>query len=137
MTALVRVLGAGLLGAALGAAPACKSDPNAPPKIAWDHVACDHCGMLVGDPAHAAALVTREGETKVFDDPGCLFRYVVERKPSVAAMWFSDGETWYRESQVAFATGYTTPMGSGLHAVPVGTPNALSVGEASARALAR
>ena len=34
------------------------SDPDAPPSIAWDHAACDQCGMLVGEPASAAAIVT-------------------------------------------------------------------------------
>lgn len=128
-----RVAGAALLGLLAS----CATDPNKPPDIAWDHVACDECGMLVGDPAHAAALITREGSTKVFDDPGCLFRYTVENAPSVSAMWFTDGKAWYRETQVGFTTGAVTPMGSGLQAVPVGTPGALSVGEASVKALTR
>lgn len=117
---------------------ACGTDPNAPPELAWDRQACDHCGMLLSEPRHAAALVTREGRTLAFDDPGCLFRAMLSEAPRVSAMWFhsSQGEAWYREDQVAFLPGGQTPMGSGLLAVPVGTPGAVSVGEASARVLA-
>ncbi len=115
---------------------ACASDPNAFPVVHFDHEACDGCGMLVGDPAHAAAVVTRDGETLAFDDPACLFRYVMDRGPAVAHMWFADGETWYTEAQVAFVADAVTPMGSGLRVVPKGTAGALSVGEASSRVMA-
>lgn len=116
---------------------ACGRDPNAPPDLAWDRQACEHCAMLVSEPRHAAAIVTRDGRTLAFDDPGCLFQYVMKEKPSVAHLWFHDsaGDGWFTESQVAFTTGGETPMGSGLLAVPVGTPGALSVGEASGRVL--
>ena len=107
------------------------ADPNAPPSIAWDHVACDTCGMLVGDPAHAAALDETEGPQRVFDDPGCLIQFVIQNHPSIARMWFTDGTSWFREGEVGFMLGANTPMGSGLHAVPSGTPGALTFGEAS------
>lgn len=126
-----------LVGAALGLVAACAVDPTKPPKIAWDHVACDECSMLVGDPTSAAALYTRDGTLKVFDDPGCLFRWVVANTPSTAAMWFTDGTRWYRETEVAFVLGAATPMGSGLHAVAAGTPGAMTVGEASGRVVAK
>jgi hypothetical protein len=116
---------------------ACAADPDAPPEIAYDVAACDECGMLVGDPTHAAALVDGEGHTRVFDDPGCLFRYVAEQHPTVTRMWFSDGTRWYREGEVGFVVGGDTPMASGLHAVPAETPGALGVGEASNRAMAK
>lgn len=116
---------------------ACTTDPNAPPKIAFDRQACAHCGMLVSEPRHAAAIVTREGRTLAFDDPGCLFDHVVKEAPSVSAMWFHDsqGDGWFRETQVAFLVDGQTPMGSGLLAVPAGTAGAVSVGEASTRAV--
>ncbi|MFZ5479443.1 MAG: hypothetical protein ACOZNI_21945 [Myxococcota bacterium] len=115
----------------------CAKDLNAPPEIAFDHEACDECGMLVGEPRFAAAIVTRDGDTLAFDDAGCLFRYVLDEQPSVAHMWFSDGEGWYNEAQVAFAVDAVTPMGSGLRAVPAGTPGSISVGEASSRAVSK
>lgn len=116
---------------------ACATDPDAPPDVAFDHVACDHCGMLVSEARHAAVIRPREGQEKVFDDPGCLFLYVVDKHPSIAQMWFHTETGWVREDAVAFLQGGNTPMGSGLLAVPIGTPGALGVGEASGVALAR
>lgn len=118
---------------------ACGRDLDRPVPVPWDKVACDHCGMLVGEPRHAAELVTPSGDVEFFDDPGCLFRYVAERSPAVAHLWFRGGEgedAWLSDGAVAFATGATTPMGSGLAAVPAGTPGALSLPDARARALA-
>ena len=92
--------------------------------------------MLVSEPPHAAALVTQEGKTLTFDDPGCLFRYVVKASPRVSRMWFHDETAWRRESETAFVPGGTTPMGSGLITVLAGTPGAITVGEASNRVLA-
>ena len=115
----------------------CARDPNAPPEIRYDHQVCDHCGMLISDPTYASALVTREGQTFAFDDPGCLLAYMMDHPASYAHLWFSDGSRWYTESEVAFQTGQPSPMGSGLHAVPKGTPGALSVGEASSRVVGR
>ncbi len=132
-----------LVAAAIGALAACATDPNAPPDVAFDHVACTHCGMLVSEPAYAAALDVGEGhggtERLVFDDAGCLFRYVAENAPPVARMWFHQGDTpnadWTRETATAFTVGNRSPMGSGLRAVPVGTPDAVGVGAASSVAL--
>lgn len=115
----------------------CEPDLEAQPILHFDHETCDGCGMLVSEPAYAAAIVTRAGETFAFDDPGCLFRYVVEHVPSVAHLWFSDGEHWYNESEVRFSGNAVTPMGSGLAVVPVGTVGSMSVGQASAHVLSR
>lgn len=125
-----------MIGFVLAQGLAC-ADPNAPPTVAYDHVACDHCGMLVGDPASTAVLVDRDGNQRNFDDPGCLFSYIVAEHPQIAKLWFFDGQTWYREDEVAFTTDANTPMGSGLHAVPAGTPGAIGFGEASSRAVSR
>lgn len=112
---------------------ACASDPNAPPELRYDLDACAECSMLVSEPAYSAALVTEDGQTLPFDDAGCLFRYVLKTSPKVRGMWFFDaaGDRWLRQSEVAFTTGHASPMGSGLKAVPVGTPGAIGVGEAS------
>ncbi len=116
----------------------CKPNLDAPPSLVWDQEVCTECGMLVGDPAYAAALVTKDGGTLPFDDPGCLFKYVLEKKPALHAMWFHDGahDRWLREQEVAFTAGHVSPMGSGLMPVPAGTPTALTVGEASASVFA-
>jgi hypothetical protein len=114
---------------------ACATDPNSPPHLAFDRAACAHCGMLVSEPRHAAALRVREGAELPFDDPGCLFQYVLEQRPAVTQMWFHTPTEWVREDAVAFLAGGQTPMGSGLLAVEVGTAGSLGVGEASGLAL--
>ena len=110
----------------------CSRDPDAPPEVHYDLDACADCGMLVSDPAYASALVTKEGKTLVFDDPGCLFHHLVTQAPSVGTMWFHDaaGGRWLKTGEVAFAPGAHSPMGSGLLPVPAGTHGGLGVGEA-------
>lgn len=116
---------------------ACSTDPDAPPSVRYDLDACTECGMLVSDPAYAAALVTQDGRTLPFDDPGCLFHHVMDEAPSVRAMWFHHGagDRWLRQTEAAFTPGTTSPMGSGLLPVPAGTPGAIGVGEASSHVL--
>ena len=116
---------------------ACAVGPDAPPEILYDHVACAHCAMLVSDPESVAALTETGGATRIFDDPGCLLRYMAAEHPSVRHLWFHHGNQWFSEGDVAFrGESGLTPMGSGLVAVAVGTPGALTVGEASGRILA-
>ncbi len=118
---------------------ACAPNLDAPPDIAWDHAVCTECGMLVSDPAYASALIEREGKMLAFDDPGCLFKYILENHPNLHAMWFHDGsqDRWVREQEVAFTTGHVSPMGSGLMPVLAGTPGAIGVGAASALAFSK
>lgn len=114
----------------------CSRDPDQPPEVPYDQVACAHCGMLVSDPEYAGALVERDGTTRYFDDAACVLLYVAEHAPPVRHLWFHHADHWYHQEDVAFSLGGLTPMGSGLVAVPKGTPGALSVGEASGRVLA-
>ncbi|MDP2313702.1 MAG: hypothetical protein Q8P41_12400 [Pseudomonadota bacterium] len=119
-----------LLALALACA---RPSPTRPPDIAFDRDACAWCAMLVSDPRHAAAIVTTSGTTLPFDDPGCALHYLAEREPPVLQVWFHDADGWRTQDDVAFATGAITPMGSGLTAVPPGTPGAISVDEARRR----
>ena len=107
--------------------------------IEWHRQACAHCQMLIGEPAHAAQLITSEGEVLGFDDPGCAMRYLDERRPTVHRLWFhhSTADRWLTATEVAFTTGGTTPMGFGLLAVDRGTQGALDLAAASARANAK
>lgn len=118
---------------------ACSPDLDAPPDIRWDHAVCTECGMLVSDPAYAAALVEKNGKVHPFDDTGCLFKYILEQRPDLHAMWFHDStqDRWLRESEVAFTPGHLSPMGSGLMPVGIGTPGSIGVGEASALVFAK
>jgi len=102
-----------------------RAPPDAPVAIVWDREACAHCRMAIGEPRYAAQLVTTDAQVASFDDVGCLFRYLDERKPTVHRLWFhGEGDAWVAAAEVAFADGHTTPMGSGLAAVPASTPGA-------------
>lgn len=107
--------------------------PDGPEPVAWNHQACAHCRMLVGEPPHAAQLTTRGGDVAFFDDPGCLMNYLHDRKPDVHRLWFHDStsDRWLSGAEVGFVTGATTPMGYGFAAVPHGTPGAIDLATAS------
>jgi hypothetical protein len=116
-----------LLAGCTGAAPA-------PVPIVWDEQPCDECHMHVGDPRFAAELDDGE-EIRIFDDPGCLFRYVAERRPHVVAAWFHDSarDRWLPWDDARFIAGAETPMGYGLAAVGTGTPGSFDRLEAARR----
>lgn len=103
--------------------------------IDWHRQPCAHCQMLIGEPAHAAQLITGEGQVLSFDDPGCALRYLDERAPSVHRMWFHHGtaDRWIPADEVVFTTGGTTPMGFGLVAADRGPPGALDLAAARTR----
>lgn len=106
--------------------------PDEVQPIAWNRQACAHCRMLIGDPHHAAQLVTDDGDVWSFDDPGCALRYIAEHHSRVHRSWFHDsrGDRWLGVDDVGFLTGGSTPMGSGLLAVERGTPGAIDLAAA-------
>jgi hypothetical protein len=110
--------------------------PDEVQPIVWHRQTCAHCQMLIGEPAHAAQLITDDGEVLAFDDPGCALRYLDERRPALHRMWFHHGaeDRWLSRDEVAFTTGGTTPMGFGLVAIDRGAPGALDLAAASERA---
>lgn len=112
--------------------------PRGPVEIAWDHERCAHCQMLVGVPAFAAQIQTRDGRVLNFDDPGCLIMFEAEHNPDEHAVWFHEvrGDRWLARERTAFVTAPGSPMGYDLGAVEVGTPGAISFAEARARVLA-
>ena len=114
---------------------ACGRAGRGPTSIAYDHEACAHCHMLIGDPRYAAQLVTEAGDVLDFDDPGCLLVYLAEQHPRVRALWFRDSraDRWLGGDEVRFVPGAATPMGWGLAAVSAETPGALSLEAATAR----
>ena len=116
---------------------ACTPGPDEPASLAYDHVACDHCGMVVGDPRFAVQMTTRDGERFEFDDPSCAFEYVAEKGPSIAHLWFRDStsaeDEWIPWASVGFVPARGTPMDGGLAAVPLPTEGAIGFAEASSR----
>ena len=106
--------------------------PDGPEPVVWNQQACAHCRMAVGEPAHAAQLITTAGDVLFFDDPGCLMKYVDEHHPAVHRSWFHDraADRWLAGDDVGFVTGATTPMGFGLAATERTTPGALTLEQA-------
>ncbi len=106
--------------------------PNGVRPVVWDKESCGECGMAVSEPRFAAQLQTRDGQVINFDDPGCLFIYLLRRDPPVHAVYFHpcEGDEWLDGERVGFAATRASPMGYGLMAVPHGTPGSLSFAEA-------
>jgi len=114
-----------------------RTPPDQPVPVVWDRTTCAHCHMLLSEPRHAAEIVGAQGDVWFFDDPGCLFGWQADNQPAIHRMWFhGEGEAWLASSEVAFVRGGPTPMGSGLVAVPAGTPGAMSLEAARAAASA-
>ncbi len=103
--------------------------------IVWDKTACDHCHMHIGEPGFAAQLQTKQGKIYNFDDPGCLFAFVMANAPDIKATYFHHHteDRWLDQRNVGFIpVKQPTPMGYGLAAVEaVNHPEAMSFGEAS------
>jgi copper chaperone NosL len=112
--------------------------PTTPPDVAWDRASCAHCRMLVGEPKSSAQLVTRSGTIHVFDDPGCLFTFVAEKRPAVHRTWLhhAHADRWLTPAEAGFVPG-ATPMGFGLVVVDKGTPGALPYADAERQVLAQ
>ena len=97
----------------------CSAKADGPPAIQVDRTACAHCTMLVSDERFAAAYETAAGESRVFDDIGCLLE-AVGREPQAETLrfWFHDARTseWMRGEEAVFvqADRIKTPMGGGI-----------------------
>lgn len=102
----------------LAGCPAPTQPLDAPPDVRYAVDPCDRCQMIVSEERFAAAYVTPAGETRRFDDLGCLTAFLQERPEEVAQAWAHDHETraWVRAAEATFvrAPGVITPMGTGL-----------------------
>jgi copper chaperone NosL len=78
-----------ILGLAMSVA--CGVGADGPPEIEVDRDACSHCGMLISEPAYAAAYRASGSNPRVFDDIGCLLE-AARREPHADALrfWFQD-----------------------------------------------
>ena len=97
---------------------ACGARSATPPVIVVDRTACHHCGMLISDRRHAAAVRTADGD-RLFDDIGCLINSLKGRVPDGASLWFNDATTgeWITGTPT-FVTSkaFRTPMAGGIQA---------------------
>lgn len=112
---LARLWMAGLLLVACGA-----SEPR-PVPIVWNEDICSHCRMAISQPELAAEAVGTAGRVEMFDDIGCLVRWLREPgAPEGLAPFVADFSTgdWLRAEEAVFvqSSDLPTPMGSGLAA---------------------
>lgn len=98
-----------------------KVDMDAPPEIVYGRDICTRCGMIIEDARFAAGYLTADGEPRIFDDIGGMFRYEVEEPEAIHARWVHDYETeeWLRAEEAFFvlAPEIHTPMGFGVVAL--------------------
>ena len=75
----------------LATSVACGVRADGPPEILVDRTACSHCGMLISEPAYAAAYRAPGADPRVFDDIGCLLE-AARKEPQAGAIrfWFQD-----------------------------------------------
>ena len=93
-----------------------------PPSLRFGEEACDHCRMLINEDRFAAALVTADGETRKFDEIGCLLEYQAKAPTPVRRCWVRcySSSQWLDARQAFFVHSpqLHTPMGCGLAALP-------------------
>lgn len=88
-----------------------------PPEIYYGQDTCAHCRMLISDPRFAAALLTIEGESRKYDDIGCLLDDYTHSGVKAAGIYVHDYNTgaWLDARVAVFVqSDIHTPMASGL-----------------------
>ena len=97
---------------------ACATRAAGPPAIVVDRSACSRCGMLISEPAYAAAVRSHEGHDQLFDDIGCLVASMGSTPSSGARYWFHDAAdgAWITSGDPVFVVSaqLRTPMGGGI-----------------------
>lgn len=96
------------------------------PELVVDRTACGHCGMLISEPAYAAAFALPDEQARVFDDVACLLAALeaaaADGAPTeAAAVWVHayEEERWLAAAGAAFvrSASFRTPMGGGVVAL--------------------
>jgi copper chaperone NosL len=112
----MRGLGAVVIGLLM--AGGCAARVDGPPEIVVDRTACSHCGMLISEPAFAAAYQAPPAEGRVFDDIGCLLAAARREQAPGLRFWFHDAGTgtWIDGEKALFVVSRSirTPMSGGI-----------------------
>lgn len=99
-------------------ATACRANVTGPPEIAVDGTPCSHCGMLVSEPAYAAAYRAAGRPPRVFDDIGCMLHALRREPASPITAWVHDaaGGGWLDADTAIFVSSphLPTPMSGGI-----------------------
>lgn len=98
----------------------CRSGGNLdqPPIIRYGEDPCDECFMLINEARFAAGYVTNDGQSRRFDDIGCLLIYHQKHQEKVVHFWVTDFKThtWVNANNAFFvrSDSIQTPMGFGI-----------------------
>jgi len=98
---------------------ACAAKADGPPQIVVDRTPCAHCGMLVSEPAFAAAYRREGADARIFDDIRCLLNDMKdEANPRGLRFWFHDAASgaWIASEEAVFVKSarFRTPMSGGI-----------------------
>lgn len=99
-------------------AASCTARAAGYPEIVVDQTACSHCGMLVSEPAYAAAYHAPGKQPRVFDDIGCMLEAIRHETASPITVWLqdADGGGWLDADDAIFVSSprIQTPMHGGV-----------------------
>lgn len=99
-------------------AASCTAKAAGHPEIVVDQTVCSHCGMLVSEPAYAAAYHAPREEPRVFDDIGCMLEAIRHETASPITVWLQDasGGGWIDANKAVFVSSSRihTPMRGGV-----------------------
>jgi len=140
---LARALGM-FLTLLLAAVVACTSEPeHGPGEVTWDRDACELCRMVISDRRFAVQVRDAHRQRlHRFDDLGCALLWLdgqlegrEDAEGGFTELWVRDvrGEQWIDGTQVAFSTGYKTPMGYGIHTATEASTEGMSLHEVRER----
>jgi len=97
----------------------CASRKEAQPEIIPDISTCSKCEMLISETQFASYLIS--DRTYLFDDIGCMMKFIESNKDSIHETGFMDYEnkTWISGKSATFIKVSTiiTPMNYGFIAV--------------------
>lgn len=100
---------------------ACNSNASAepaPPTIHYGEDLCQFCNMIISEERFAAGYLTQDGEERIFDDVGGMFRYHLQEQDDVMAFFVHDYEerSWIRAETAYYVLSeeLPTPMLFGI-----------------------
>lgn len=140
-----RVGALGMLGVvtvALWLLAACGPNAPQPQDPVWGKQPCAHCAMVVDDRAHAAQLLTTEGDRHYYDDIGCMIAWDAERPGTAVGRWVRNAAAdpkaaapagWLDAERTAYRTDAQTPMDFGLEAAAQGVDFAAARAKVASR----
>ena len=98
----------------------CAAASDRHPEVIVDESSCGHCRMLISDPAHAAGIITADGQEIVYDDIRCLLES--KTADDAASVWFHafDEDRWISSEVASFViqSRVKAPMGGDALAYP-------------------